>query len=111
MACHTRCAIFWLTAGEALMVRETVAIETLASAATVRISGLLGTVVRLPFRLTQPCYFVFVQVQKNPNPFGILGVSEGIGIRSKDGAGGRLHHGFGLRLGLREGKSSISAST
>src|SRR5260370_31125623 len=64
MACQTRCESFWLTAGEALMVRETVAIETLANAATVRMSGLLGTVVRLPFRLTQSCYFVFVQVPK-----------------------------------------------
>jgi len=58
MACQTRCESFWLTAGDALMVRETVAIETLARAATVRISGLLGTVVRLPFRLTETCYFV-----------------------------------------------------
>jgi hypothetical protein len=71
IACHTRCDNFWLTAGEELIVRETVAIETLARAATVRISGLLGTVVRLPFRLTQPCYFVFLQVPKNENSFGI----------------------------------------
>ena len=53
------------------MVRETVAIETLANAATVRMSGLLGTVVRLPFRLTQSCYFVFVQVRNNLKSFGI----------------------------------------
>lgn len=46
------------------MVRETVAIETLARAATVRMSGLLGTVVRLPFRLTSSCYFVFFPSQK-----------------------------------------------
>src|SRR5450631_329579 len=59
MACQTRAASFSLTAGEPLMVRETVAMETLARAATVRISGLLGTVVRLPLRLTNLCYLVF----------------------------------------------------
>jgi len=53
MACHTRLDSFSLTAGEALMVRETVAMETLARAATVRISGLLESEVRLPLRLTE----------------------------------------------------------
>ena len=46
------------------MVRETVAIETLARAATVRMSGLLGTVVRLPFRLTSFMLLCFVSSAK-----------------------------------------------
>ena len=43
-----------LTAGELLMVRETVAMETLAKAATVRMSGVLATVLRVPLRTTKP---------------------------------------------------------
>ena len=46
------------------MVRETVAMETLARAATVRMSGLLGTVVRLPFRLTDEMLLGFVSILK-----------------------------------------------
>jgi hypothetical protein len=41
-----------------------VAIETLARAATVRMSGLLGTVVRLPFRLTDEMLLGFVSILK-----------------------------------------------
>lgn len=55
------------------MVRETVAIETLARAATVRISGLLGTVVRLPFRLTETCYFVLFKC-KSMNTWTMAGL-------------------------------------
>src|SRR5271168_4598845 len=51
------------------MVRETVAIETLARAATVRMSGLLGTVVRLPFRLTDLMLLCFLSsAKKLQNP-------------------------------------------
>ena len=55
------------------MVRETVAIETLARAATVRMSGLLETVVRLPFRLTNSCYFVFFPAGKKEKPLWNIG--------------------------------------
>src|ERR1700723_2573793 len=54
MACQTRLASRSLTAGELLMVRETVAMETLASAATVRMSGVLAAVLRVPLRTTSP---------------------------------------------------------
>lgn len=50
------------------MVRETVAIETLAKAATVRMSGLLETVARLPFRLTNSCYCLFEVAPINLEP-------------------------------------------
>ena len=53
------------------MVRETVAIETLANAATVRISGLPESAVRLGLRLTQPCYFVFIPARNRENSFEI----------------------------------------
>jgi hypothetical protein len=53
MACHTRWLSRSLTAGERLMVRETVAMETLASAATERISGVFGVVLRFVFRTTK----------------------------------------------------------
>jgi hypothetical protein len=52
MACHTRFDNRSLTSGEPLMVRETVAIDTFASAATVRISGILPAVLRVALRGT-----------------------------------------------------------
>jgi len=50
-----------------LMVRETVAIETLANAATVRISGFPGSLLRLAFRLTGTSYFVSIAARNNEN--------------------------------------------
>ena len=52
MACQTRLDSRSLTTGEPLMVRETVAMETLANAATVRISGVLSALLRRAFRAT-----------------------------------------------------------
>jgi hypothetical protein len=52
MACHTRLESLSLTTGEPLMVRETVAMDTLASAATARISGVLSEDLRIGFRAT-----------------------------------------------------------
>jgi hypothetical protein len=52
MACHTRFISRSLTAGDPLMVRETVAIETFARAATVRISGALPAALRDGLRAT-----------------------------------------------------------
>jgi hypothetical protein len=43
-----------LTAGELLMVRETVAMETFARAATVRMSGVFVTGLLVAFRTTNP---------------------------------------------------------
>jgi hypothetical protein len=54
MASQTRFDSRSLTAGDPLIVLETVAIETFASAATVRISGVLATDLRVTFRATIP---------------------------------------------------------
>jgi len=56
MACQTRLDKRSLTAGEPLIVRETVAMETFAKAATVRISGVLATVFRVTLRATNESY-------------------------------------------------------
>jgi hypothetical protein len=58
MACQTRWLSRSLTAGEPLMVRETVAMETFANAATERISGVLGVVLRFAFRTTNRSSFL-----------------------------------------------------
>ena len=56
MACQTRLESRSLTSGEPLMVLETVAMETLAMAATVRISGVFAADLREAFRGTNQSY-------------------------------------------------------
>jgi hypothetical protein len=54
MACQTRFDSRSLTSGERLMVLETVAMDTLAAAATVRISGILPADLPVALRGTNP---------------------------------------------------------
>jgi GNAT superfamily N-acetyltransferase len=70
-------------------------------------SGLLGTVVRLPFRLTQSCYFVFVQVPKNENSFGIGRVPENQGIGFFDRRREFIAGCGGLPLGWRKSSTFL----
>ena len=57
MACQTRLERRSLTSGEPLMVRETVAMETLAKAATVRMSGVLAADLAWSFSRHEPILF------------------------------------------------------
>jgi hypothetical protein len=52
MACHTRFDRRSLTSGDPLMVLETVAMDTFAMAATVRMSGILPALFRVFLRGT-----------------------------------------------------------
>jgi hypothetical protein len=56
MASQTRFDSLSLTAGEPLIVLDTVAIETFAKAATVRMSGVLATLLRVPLIATNRSY-------------------------------------------------------
>ena len=61
MACQTRFFSRSLTAEEPLTVRETVAMETFAKAATVRMSGVFATALRVSLRATKIVLFAGIE--------------------------------------------------